>query len=68
MWLRVASVSGFLVSLLYIVLTVFPIVEVVSPLSFALKLIAVTLVFNLAGAGLYYMGRRRQRAAARINP
>ena len=63
LWLRVASASGFLVSLLYIVLTVFPIVEVVSPLSFALKLIAVTLVFNLAGAGLYYMGRRRRRGA-----
>jgi len=68
LWLRVASASGLLVSLLGIALTIVPIVEVGSKLSFALKLVAVALVFNLAGAGLYYMGRRRQRAAARINP
>ena len=58
-WLRVASASGLLVSLLYIALTVFPIVEVVSPFAFAAKLIAVTVVFNLAGAGLFHLGRRR---------
>ena len=63
LWLRVASASGFLVSLLYIVLTVFPIVEVVSPLAFAAKLVAVTVVFNLAGAALFYWGRRRRQAA-----
>ncbi|PYT05404.1 MAG: amino acid permease, partial [Acidobacteria bacterium] len=68
LWLRVASVSGLLVSLLGIALTIVPIVEVGSKLSFALKLVAVALVFNLAGACLYYMGRRRQRAAARISP
>src|SRR5438105_1467209 len=62
-WLRVASASGFLVSLLYIALTVFPIVEVVSPLAFAAKLVAVTVVFNLAGAALFYWGRRRRQAA-----
>ena len=59
LWLRVASASGLLVSLLGIALTVVPIVEVESRLSFALKLVAVALVFNLAGAGLYHMGRRR---------
>src|SRR5256714_1150988 len=67
LWLRVASVSGFLVSLLYIALTVFPIVEVVNPRAFAVKIIAVALVVNFAGAGVFYLGRRRQRAAATIN-
>ena len=62
-WLKVASLSGLLVSLLGIALTIVPIVEVQSKLSFALKLIAVTLVFNLAGAALFRAGRRRQRAA-----
>ena len=62
-WLKVASLSGLLVSLLGIALTIVPIVEVQSKLSFALKLVAVTLVFNLAGAALFGAGRRRQRAA-----
>jgi amino acid transporter len=68
LWLRVASASGLLVSLLGIALTVVPIVEVESKLSFALKLIAVTLVINLAGAGLFYLGRRRQRDSVQSNP
>ncbi len=63
LWLRIASASGLLVSLLYIALTIFPIVEVESRLSFAVKLIAVTLLFNLAGAALYRAGRRKQRSA-----
>jgi glutamate:GABA antiporter len=63
LWLKVASASGLLVSLLYIALTIFPIVEVVSPLAFAAKLVAVTLVFNLAGAALFYWGRRRRQSA-----
>jgi amino acid transporter len=65
LWLKVASVSGFLVSLLYVGLTVFPIVEVESTLAFAAKLIAVTVAFNLAGVVLYRAGRRRQAKAAR---
>jgi amino acid transporter len=65
LWLKVASVSGFLVSLLYVALTVFPIVEVESTLAFAAKLIAVTVAFNLAGVVLYRAGRGRQAKAAR---
>jgi amino acid transporter len=64
LWLKAASVSGFLVSLLYVGLTVFPIVEVESVAGFAAKLIAVTIAFNLAGAALYRAGRRRQARAA----
>ena len=63
LWLRVAALSGLLVSLLGIALTIVPIVEVVSVRAFALKLVAVTVVFNLAGALLYRLGRRRQAAA-----
>ncbi|MDT7809540.1 MAG: glutamate:GABA antiporter [Acidobacteriota bacterium] len=65
LWLKVASASGLIVSLLYIALTVFPIVEVVNPFAFAAKLVAVTLAFNLAGAALYRLGRRRQQ---RVEP
>ncbi|HEY2953727.1 MAG TPA: APC family permease [Candidatus Eisenbacteria bacterium] len=61
LWLRIASASGALVSLLYIALTIVPIVKVESRLAFAAKLIGVALVFNLAGAALFLAGRRRQR-------
>jgi len=67
LWLRVASLSGLLVSLLGIALTVVPIVAVESPVAFALKLVAVTLAFNLAGALLYRAGRRRQQRTVRAN-
>ena len=64
LWLRIASASGLLVSLLYIALTIFPIVAVESRLSFAVKLIAGTLLFNFGGAALYSAGRRKRRRPA----
>src|SRR5947209_5956811 len=63
LWLRAASVSGLVVSLLGLALTIVPIVEVVSPFAFAAKLVAITLVFNLIGVALFYLGRCRQRRA-----
>src|ERR1044071_4478503 len=62
LWLKVASASGLLVSLLGIALTAVPIVDVESPFAFAAKLVAVTLAFNAAGALLYRWGRRRKSA------
>jgi amino acid transporter len=61
--LRVACASAALVSLLYIALTIVPIVRVENRLAFAVKLVGVALVFNLAGAALFVAGRRRQRVA-----
>jgi hypothetical protein len=58
MWLRVASASGFAVTLLYSILSVFPIIEVASWRTFALKIITVILVANLIGVGIYFGGRR----------
>ena len=63
LWLRVASASGALVSLLYIALTIVPIVQVENRLAFAVKLIAVAVVLNLAGVLLFAAGRRRPRGA-----
>ena len=60
LWLRVASASAALVSLLYIALTIVPIVHVENRFAFAAKLIGVAVVFNLAGAALFVAGRRRQ--------
>jgi amino acid transporter len=64
LWLRMACVSGAAVSLLYIALTIVPIVEVGSPLLFAAKLIGVAVILNLVGVALYVAGRRRQKRAA----
>ncbi len=63
LWLRVASACGFAVSLLYSVLSVFPIIEVASWTVFALKIIAVLVGANVVGIAIYLVGQRRGRAA-----
>ena len=52
-WLRVTSLAGFAVTLLYCVLSVFPIIEVENEQHFTLKIIAVILGANLLGIGIY---------------
>ena len=61
-WLRVFAASGFVVTLLYVVLSIFPIIDVTSWLGFGIKIGGVIVVANLVGYGLYTVGRR---AAAR---
>jgi amino acid transporter len=62
-WLRVASVSGFAVTLLYVVLSIFPIIDVASWLSFALKISAVVIGLNVVGAALFFAERRRRESS-----
>jgi hypothetical protein len=52
------------VTLLYVVLSIFPIIDVASWWSFAMKISGVVIGLNLAGAALFWSARRR-RAAAR---
>jgi amino acid transporter len=59
LWLRIAAISGFVVTLLYIVFSTFPIVEVVNPFWFAAKIIGVTVVSNLIGVAVFLAGSRR---------
>jgi amino acid transporter len=61
-WLRIAAICGALVSLSAIFFTVYPIIDVPSPLSFALKIVAVTAIANAIGVAIYLTGKRRQRA------
>ncbi len=63
LWLRVVSVSGFAVTLLYVVLSIFPIIDVASWLSFALKISAVVIGLNVVGAALFFAERRRRESA-----
>jgi len=60
-WLRVAAVAGLATTVLYVVLSVVPIVAVVSRLAFALKISIVVLGANAAGLTLYL--RRADRPA-----
>src|SRR5215470_13235767 len=57
-WLKVACASGFLVTIIYICFTIVPIIEVESRFSFAMKIIAVVVLANVVGAGIYLLGRR----------
>ena len=66
LWLRIASASGFVMSLLYSTLSVFPIIEVASWRIFALKIITVILVANVIGVVIYLGGSRRSRSRSSI--
>jgi glutamate:GABA antiporter len=57
-WLRIAALCGFLVSLAAIFFTVYPIIDVPSKLIFAAKIIAVTAVANALGATIFALRSR----------
>jgi amino acid transporter len=63
LWLQAAAVSGFVMTSLYLVLALFPIIDVPRPLLFAAKIGGFTLACQLAAAGLFYAYRQRSRAA-----
>ena len=56
----VASISGFLVTLLYVVLSVLPIIDVTSWMSFAVKISGVVIGLNVVGGILYWMAEHRR--------
>ena len=62
--LRVGAVSGFLMTLLYIVLSIFPIVDVQSSWEYSAKTAGAIIGANLLGIAIYVMGRKANRGAA----
>ncbi|MFP5265454.1 MAG: APC family permease [Blastocatellia bacterium] len=62
LWLKGAAGSGFLMTLLYVALSVFPIVKVESQGAFAAKIIAVIVGANMIGATIFLFAGRRRRA------
>src|SRR3954470_9496844 len=60
-WLRIAAISGAIVSLSAICFTIYPIIDVPSPISFAVKIIAVTGTANGIGVAIYLVGKKRRR-------
>src|SRR5213594_2420851 len=61
-WLRLAAGAGLIVCLLAIFFTIYPIIDVPSPLIFAAKVIAVTLVANLIGITIFALNYKRRGA------
>ena len=53
LWLRVAAAAGFAVSLLYSILSIFPIIDVANWSVFSLKIVAVLVAANLIGLLIY---------------
>jgi len=61
LWLRVASASGLAMTVLYVVLSVFPIIKVASVGLFAAKISLVIVLANLLGVAILVTARRRLR-------
>ena len=59
--LRVAAASGFVMTLLYVILSVFPIIDVPNRFLFAAKISGVVIGLNLAGALFYWQAETRRK-------
>jgi len=66
--LKLAACSGLVVTLLFVVLSVFPVIDVPNPASYAWKTVAVVGGVNLAGGALYLVARRRERLSSERVP
>lgn len=66
LWIKGAAWSGLLITLLYIVLSVFPIIRVASVAGFALKISVVVVLLNLVGVAILVAARRRSQSVAEV--
>jgi len=64
LWLRVSSASGLIMTVLYVALSIFPIIQVASVATFAFKISLVIVAANAVGLALYASASRRARAPA----
>ena len=60
-WLRLAAISGFLMTALSVVLSIFPIIDVPNPMLFTLKVTGVILICAFIGAGVFLGYQRKVR-------
>ncbi|HEX4961017.1 MAG TPA: APC family permease [Thermoanaerobaculia bacterium] len=59
-WLRLCALSGLLMTLLYVCLSIVPIIQVESRFLFALKISGLIVVTNVVGLGIYLSVKRRE--------
>jgi len=62
-WLRIAASCGFAVALLAIFFTIYPIIDVPSPLVFGAKIATVTVAANAIGTAIFLIGEKRRRCS-----
>jgi glutamate:GABA antiporter len=65
LWLRAASLSGMMMTLAFVVLSILPIIQVESRLVFAVKISGVIVLANLVGWGIFASAERRRSRATR---
>lgn len=63
-WIAVAAAAGFATTVLYVVLSVLPIVSVVSRVTFAVKISSLVILANAVGAFIYLRARRARGQSA----
>ncbi|MEK6285470.1 MAG: APC family permease [Acidobacteriota bacterium] len=61
LWLKLASTSGLLMTLLYVTLSILPVIQVESRFAFAAKIATVIIVTNLIGAAVFLIAERRRK-------
>jgi predicted transporter len=59
-WLRIAAASGFLMTLIYVTLSIFPIIDVKSGFAFTCKISAVIISAIIVGAGILVVAKRKR--------
>jgi amino acid transporter len=64
LWLKAASASGLIVSVIAGFYTMVPITKVDSPRMFALKILGVVIAANVVGVMIFSFGRKRERESA----
>jgi amino acid transporter len=60
--LKIAGISGFALTLLFVVLSIFPIIDVSNRLAYSLKTFSVILGANILALVLFFVQRRRRQA------
>ena len=65
-WVKGAAWSGLVITVLYTVLSLFPIIQVASVGAFALKITLVIVLLNLVGVGILVAARRRSNSVAEV--
>jgi amino acid transporter len=65
-WLRIGSASGFLVTLLFVVLSVVPVIDVASVWKYSMKIVLVVLAANILGWMIYHAGQRRRQRPGKV--
>ncbi len=61
LWLKLASASGLLMTLLYAGLSILPVIRVESHFAFAARITSVVVAANLIGLAVFLIAERRRK-------